>query len=159
LNEETAFWTFVQMLKKYGLAPFFTDGIHPVALREFCTKFEQRLPKVDRHLKDHGGDVAIFGVQWFRTLFALDFDLSVAFRLWDLFFARGLSFVGDFIITMFVVSQEEILAQKEGELLIFVKELPLKYQQEDRWDDLIRLSLRSDETVRNFASLFANVLK
>lgn len=49
--------------------------------------------------------MAIFAVQWMRTLFALDFELSVVFRLWDLFFVQGLEFVSNFILTMFHLAE------------------------------------------------------
>lgn len=49
--------------------------------------------------------MAIFASQWIRTLFALDFELSVAFRLWDIFFVQGLEFVTNFIITLFHLAE------------------------------------------------------
>jgi len=96
MSEEHAFWTFVQILKKYGLAAFFTDGIEPECLAQFSAVFRSRCPKLDAHIKREGCSASLFALQWIRTLFALDFDLVVVFRLWDIFFCTTIKFCNRF---------------------------------------------------------------
>lgn len=50
MNEETSFWVFVQMMKRYNMAPFFIDHVYPAPLAEFSEAFERTLPEVDAHL-------------------------------------------------------------------------------------------------------------
>lgn len=50
MNEETAFWVFVQMLKHYQLAPFFTAHVYPEQLKSISQTFHQRLPELEEHL-------------------------------------------------------------------------------------------------------------
>jgi len=47
---QTSFWVFVQMLKRYNLAPFFTDGVYPQCLKDLTHSFKQRLPELDAHM-------------------------------------------------------------------------------------------------------------
>jgi len=144
MNEESAFWTFVQMLKKYSLAPFYSDGVEPDCLKKFSSIFKARLPKLDAHIQREGCSASIFAIQWIRTLFALDFDLGVVFRLWDIFFVQELSFVTDFIISMFMVVEEHILALHAGAMLLYIKRLP--HELVDQFDLLITLSVKSHQS-------------
>eukprot|EP01128_Nolandella_sp_AFSM9_P006966 TRINITY_DN369_c1_g3_i1.p1 TRINITY_DN369_c1_g3~~TRINITY_DN369_c1_g3_i1.p1 ORF type:complete len:450 (-),score=65.87 TRINITY_DN369_c1_g3_i1:126-1475(-) len=140
MNEETSFWTFVQMLRKYKLEPFFQDDVYPELLKDFSRDFKYLLPDLDAHLKSQGCVVSIFAVQWIRTLFALDFELSVAFRLWDIFFVEGLAFVSQFIMTMFRLKKKAICELEGGQMLIYIKTLPKQFN--GSWSHVIRIALR-----------------
>jgi len=144
MNEEYAFWTFVQILKKYALAAFFTDGNEPECLAQFSAVFRSRCPKLDAHIKHEGCSASLFALQWIRTLFALDFDLVVVFRLWDIFFVQQLSFVTDFIVSMFSVVEERILDLHSGAMLLYIKKLPGELS--GHFDQLITLSVKSHQT-------------
>lgn len=50
MNEETAFWVFVQMLKRYQLAAFFTAHVYPDHLKSISDAFHVRLPTLEDHM-------------------------------------------------------------------------------------------------------------
>jgi len=154
MNEENAFWVFVQMMKKYSLVSFFEKKEEEIeCLSNFVRSFRKTLPQVEAHIVAHGGEPSMFARQWIRTLFVPDFDLAIVFRLWDIFFVEKLEFCMNFIITMFMQAQHKILALSGSQTLIYVNNLPKEFWNTNI-DQLITLSVKNHASMRTVGKIF-----
>jgi len=126
MDEENAFWCFVQLMKKYSLEGFFTNTtpLLDAVLKKFDYWMSELLPQLHDHFKDEGIAVSIVASQWFKTIFSYNFPLEIVFRIWDVFLLEGT----DFLIWVGLVTlescQEQLLLLKAMDTLNFLKKLP-----------------------------------
>lgn len=64
------------------------EGLH-LRLHQFSVLLSQLCPKLDAHLAEHSIHPAMYASQWFLTLFAYTFPVSLVLRIYDLVFAEG----------------------------------------------------------------------
>jgi len=126
MDEEQAFWLFVQLMKKYGLEGFFSTGTPKLAeyLQRFDIYIAKLLSKLHVHFKTHGIEVQIFASQWWRTLFSYNFPLELVFRIWDVFLVEGLDFLIWVGLVILEQCQEEILQMEGMGIMAYFKRLP-----------------------------------
>ena len=80
MPEEEAFCLFVRMMNKYGLRDLFKPdmpGLH-LHLYQFERLLEDRMPALYCHLHRRGVSPQLYATQWFLTLFAYRFPLSLS---------------------------------------------------------------------------------
>ena len=64
------------------------EGLH-LRLHQFGTLLSQLCPLLDAHLAKHSIHTAMYASQWYLTLFAYSFPISLVLRIYDLVFAEG----------------------------------------------------------------------
>jgi len=139
LKEEEAFWILVQMMEKYNLAELFENDCHPKCLVKFCDSFKEKFPDIDNHICFYGGTSSLFAIRWIRTLFSLDLEPTLVFRIWDIFFLEGMNFIIKLVISLFAIKHDKILQLQSGDLLVYIKNLPKKIEK--KFDELVEMSI------------------
>jgi len=126
LDEENAFWLFVQLMKKYSLEGFYTESapLLQQTLKKFDYWMAELLPKLHDHFKREGIAVSIFASQWFRTLFSYNFPIDIVFRIWDVFLLEGIDFLIWIGLITLDACQEQLLHLHTMDILNFFKHLP-----------------------------------
>lgn len=131
MNEEDAFWTFVQMMKKYGLEAIFQRDL-PVCLRNYSQFIAVSRPELFQHLTEEKLMVEIFVSGWLQTLFAQQFDLGLVFRLWDVFFTYGFIFLIKVSLVLLRHAEPTLLRMSNTEIIFNLKSLPTRVLDYDR---------------------------
>lgn len=124
LSEYEAFCLFVQLMKGYDFRSLFLPempGLH-LKLYQFERLIEDRLETVHTHLKRQGVLPSMYASQWFLTLFAYKFPLSLVERIFDIVVAEGYEAVLRFGFALIVKSADRILQLEFDDLLPFLKD-------------------------------------
>lgn len=124
LSEYDAFCLFVQLMKGYDFRSLFLPempGLH-LKLYQFERLIEDRLETVHTHLKRQGVLPSMYASQWFLTLFAYKFPLSLVERIFDIVVAEGYEAVLRFGFALIVKSADRILQLDFDDLLPFLKD-------------------------------------
>lgn len=124
LSEYEAFCLFVQLMKGYDFRSLFLPempGLH-LKLYQFERLIEDRLETVHTHLKRQGVLPSMYASQWFLTLFAYKFPLSLVERVFDIVVAEGYEAVLRFGFALIVKSADRILQLEFDDLLPFLKD-------------------------------------
>jgi len=126
MDEEPAFWLFVQLMKKYSLDGFFTNTA-PL-LGQCAQKFDywmnELLPQLYAHFQDEGIAVSIFASQWLKTLYSYNFPLEIVFRIWDVFLLEGTDFLIWIGLITLDACQDQLLNLHAIDILNYLKNLP-----------------------------------
>ncbi|KAI8056536.1 rab-GTPase-TBC domain-containing protein [Gilbertella persicaria] len=91
MPEQQAFCVFVRLMETYDMRTMFTlnmEGLH-LRLHQFGILLAQLCPRLDAHLQQHQIHTAMYASQWYLTLFAYSFPISLVLRIYDLVFAEG----------------------------------------------------------------------
>ncbi|OBZ90134.1 Ecotropic viral integration site 5 [Choanephora cucurbitarum] len=91
MPEKQAFCVFVRLMETYDMRTMFTlnmEGLH-LRLHQFGMLLSQLCPRLDAHFKCHQIHTAMYASQWYLTLFAYSFPISLVLRIYDLVFAEG----------------------------------------------------------------------
>lgn len=131
MNEEDAFWVFVQMMKKYGLEAIFQRNL-PQCLRNYSQFIAIARPELFEHLSNEKLSVEIFVAGWLQTLFAQQFDLGLVFRLWDVFFTHGFLFLIKVSLVLLRHAEPTLLKLSNTEIIFNLKSLPTRVLDYDR---------------------------
>lgn len=78
-------------MEVYDMKTMFTvdmEGLH-LCLYQFECLLSELCPRLDAHFKKHAIQTAMYASQWYLTLFAYSFPLSLVLRIYDLVFAEG----------------------------------------------------------------------
>lgn len=124
LSESEAFCLLVKLMKTYGFRDFFLyemPGLH-LRLYQFDRILEDTLPEVHIHLARQGVRSAMFASQWFLTLFAYKFPLSIVQRIVDVVMAEGIEAMLRFAVGLIKRNADRILEMEFETLLAFLKE-------------------------------------
>ena len=68
---------------------------------------------------------------WLETLFSQQFELTLVFRLWDIFFIYGFSFMIKFTISILKSFEDDILRLHSSDLISFVFSIPANIKNDD----------------------------
>lgn len=123
MPEEDAFCLLVQLMNKYELRGHFTpdmNGLH-LKLYQFDALVQEHLPHVARHMKQQEITSTMYASQWFITLFAYKFPLSLVYRIYDVVFAEGMTSILKFAIALLKKNERTIIGLDFDELLDFLK--------------------------------------
>ncbi|AOW07346.1 rab-GTPase-TBC domain-domain-containing protein [Yarrowia lipolytica] len=124
LNEVDAFCLLVRLLKDYELRTMFLQempGLH-LKLYQFDRLLEDQVPSVHIHLTRQGVKSSMYASQWFLTLFAYKFPLSMVLRIFDIIMTEGIEAILKFGVALIRKNADTILALKFDHLLPFLKE-------------------------------------
>ncbi|KAI8141180.1 rab-GTPase-TBC domain-containing protein [Fennellomyces sp. T-0311] len=121
MPEVQAFCVFVRLMETYEMRPMFTLNMAGLQLRlyQFTSLLNELLPDLAKHMNKHGVHAAMYASQWFLTLFAYVFPISLVQRIYDIVFAEGAAeTIMRVAIAMLRRSQDKILQETEFEDLL-----------------------------------------
>src|ERR1700730_6278383 len=80
-----------RLMETYDMRTMFTLNMEGLQLRlyQFTSLLAQILPKLSDHLAALSVHPPMFASQWFLTLFAYTFPISLVMRIYDIIFAEG----------------------------------------------------------------------
>lgn len=125
LPEEDSFWVFLQMMQSrmFAMRQLYLPGF-PLLQQFFIIfrrLFRRLLPNLMSHFDVQGVDVSFFASQWFLTLFAYQFPITMVSRIWDLFFAEGWKFIFKVSMALLQWEQEKLQLMRMEEILLHLK--------------------------------------
>lgn len=124
MTEVESFCLLVKLMKDYGLRDFFLSdmpGLH-LRLYQFDRMLEDTLPDIHIHLSRQGVRSSMYTTQWFLTMFAYKFPLSVVDRIYDVVLSEGIESLLKFAVGLVRRNSATILSLDFGDLLQFLKE-------------------------------------
>ncbi|GMH41766.1 hypothetical protein BSKO_09676 [Bryopsis sp. KO-2023] len=148
LPEEFAFRVFCRLMGKEGmnLRRLYLPGLHCLK-RELCKLewlLEKHLPRLHKHLQDHGIPAVLYASQWLMTAFACPFPPSFVARVIDIMLIENND--GCMQRAAFAVlaeCEEEILALDDFEdILTYLKVQPMQWSS-NTTRQILDSSLRS----------------
>ncbi len=92
MTESEAFCALVALMYDYGLRQFYLPdmpGLH-VRLYQFDRLLEDNLPQVSLHLSRNNITSLSFASDWFLSLFAHKFPISIVLRIFDIIISEGI---------------------------------------------------------------------
>lgn len=126
MDEENSFWMLVQLMKKYSLEGFFSNGAPQLnrCLQQFEASMKKELPVLYRHFEEYNVPFQIFASQWFRTLFSYNFPLQLVLRIWDVYLLEGIDFLIWIGLSILDQCEEHLIGLNEMDILKFFNKLP-----------------------------------
>lgn len=124
MSESEGFCLLVHLMKDYGLRQLYLPempGLH-LRLYQFDRILEDTLPDVHIHLARQGVRSSMYASQWFLTLFAYKFPLSLVTRIFDIMIAEGLEALLRFAVALMRKNASTILSLEFDAVLPFLKE-------------------------------------
>jgi hypothetical protein len=121
MPEKQAFCVFVRLMETYDMRTMFTlnmEGLH-LRLHQLQTLLLQTCPKIANHLMENAIHPAMYASQWYLTLFAYCFPISLVLRIYDVVFAEGaVETIMRIAIALLRKNEEKILALDDFEQLM-----------------------------------------
>jgi ecotropic viral integration site 5 protein len=111
MPEAEAFCLLVRLMKVYRLRQVFLPempGLH-LHLYQYDRLVEEHIPAVHVHLARQGVRSHMYASQWFLTLFAYKFPMSMVMRIFDVVIAEGLEAILRFGVAVMKKNAETIL--------------------------------------------------
>lgn len=102
-------------METYEMRTMFTlnmEGLH-LRLHQFQVLLAQQCPRLDAHFNNHSIHTAMYASQWYLTLFAYSFPISLVLRIWDLVFAEGAVETITRVAVAIMQKNEEILLEMD----------------------------------------------
>lgn len=134
-RDEEAFSLLVKLMKTDNMRSMFLPdmpGLH-IRLYQFDRLVEDRLPAIHVHLARVGVNSSMYASQWFLTLFAYKFPVSLVVRIFDIVLLDGLDSVLKFAIALVQKNAQQILSRtKLEDLLDYLKEGLFSVYQNER---------------------------
>ncbi|PKK77985.1 RabGAP/TBC [Rhizophagus irregularis] len=123
MPDEEAFCVLVKLMTFYNMRSHFLPGMDGLQLRlyQFDRLVEEMLPKVHNHLQAQGINSSMYASQWFMTLFAYKFPLSLVFRIYDTIFTEGIEAIFRFSIALLKKNEKRIVEMEFETLLEYLK--------------------------------------
>ncbi|KAG7193935.1 GTPase-activating protein [Scheffersomyces spartinae] len=119
-----AFCLLVALMKDYGFRELFVKdmkGLH-LLLYEFDRLLELYSPLLYNHLSKQGIKSSMYATQWFLTLFAYKFPLSMVLRIYDMVITEGLECILKFAVNLMIKNENSLLRLSFDELVDFLTE-------------------------------------
>ena len=112
MDEEDAFWCLCAICEDLVPGHYTSKmtGMH-IDQRVFESLLEERLPKLDAHIKKYSVPLAPITYQWFLCLFVNTLPLECTLRVWDLFLHEGTKALFRVGIAILKIQRKEIMAQ------------------------------------------------
>jgi len=121
MPEKQAFCVFVRLMETYDIRTMFTlnmEGLH-LRLHQLQTLLLQTCPKIANHLSENAIHPAMYASQWYLTLFAYCFPISLVLRIYDVVFAEGaVETIMRIAIALLRKNEEKILGLDDFEQLM-----------------------------------------
>lgn len=119
-SEDEAFALLVKLMKDHDMRSLYLPempGLHK-RLYQFDRLLEDYLPAVHIHLLRAGVTSSMYASQWFLTLFAYKFPISMVVRIYDVVVCQGLNSILRFGIALMQKNQETLLTKTQMEHLL-----------------------------------------
>jgi ecotropic viral integration site 5 protein len=123
MPESEAFCQLVRLMKGYNLRQLFCPdmpGLH-LHLYQYDRLIEEHLPAVHVHLARQGLRSHMYATQWFLTIFAYKFPLTIVVRILDIVIAEGLEAVLRFGVAVMKRNADVILELEFEKCLDFLQ--------------------------------------
>ena len=123
MPEAEAFCLLVRLMKGYQLRKLFLPempGLH-LHLYQYDRLIEEHLPAVHVHLSRQGVRSHMYASQWFLTLFAYKFPMSMVVRIVDIVVAEGLEAILRFGVALMKKNAETVLELEFEKCLDFLQ--------------------------------------
>ncbi|KAI1314353.1 hypothetical protein EDD11_002254 [Mortierella claussenii] len=113
MDEKEAFCVFVRLMETYDMRTMFTLNMEGLQLRlyQFSALLSEHLPMLHAHLAFHSIHAAMYASQWFLSLFAYTYPLSLVLRIYDVVFSEGAPETIMRVAVAFLKKNEERLMQ------------------------------------------------
>ena len=114
LSENESFWVLVQIIEKYMPIDYFSVMSGVMVDQEILTfLIKMKLSKMYALMVSFEVDPSHFSVQWFVCMFAYNLRKEVIFRLWDIFFLEGSTFIFKIAMAIMKMAEKSMLALKD----------------------------------------------
>jgi len=127
VEEEIVFWmigTVMDDILPHGYYAENLIGIK-VDVQVFKVLFDQKFPKLAKHLHHQSVEPQPFVIQWFMCLFITVFPDEICSRILDVFFYDGSKMLFRVALALFRLNEKILLNAKDtAELLLLCKQLP-----------------------------------
>ncbi|CAG8435539.1 3691_t:CDS:2 [Ambispora gerdemannii] len=123
MPDEEAFCVLVRLMTFYNMRGHFLPGMDGLQLRlfQFDRLVEEMLPRVHQHFQAQGVNSSMYASQWFMTLFAYKFPLSLVLRIYDTIFTEGIEALFRFSIALLKRNEDRLVHMEFETLLEFLK--------------------------------------
>ncbi|KAI9297671.1 RabGAP/TBC [Neoconidiobolus thromboides FSU 785] len=121
MPEVEAFCVFVRLMETYDMRTMFTVKMEGLRLRLYQLGYliAEMIPELANHLSSHNLSTALYASQWFLSLFAYSFPLTLVQRIFDVVFAEGApETIMRIAIALLKKNEQKLLAMDEFESLI-----------------------------------------
>eukprot|EP01105_Mastigella_eilhardi_P005598 TRINITY_DN17260_c0_g1_i1.p1 TRINITY_DN17260_c0_g1~~TRINITY_DN17260_c0_g1_i1.p1 ORF type:complete len:727 (+),score=159.56 TRINITY_DN17260_c0_g1_i1:64-2181(+) len=152
MNEETAFWTFHQLMTKYQLRGFFLSGVPSLVttLENFSKMVGDILPDVNAHFAEEEIPYHVLA-SWFHTVFSTTFPQPMVAQIWDLFMVEQFSIIYRVAVAILRFYQDKILEAPCATVVPMLQSKPHQMSQQE-FEALVNLALRLDVPARYWAA-------
>lgn len=118
-----AFWMMVALLRYFHCRNIFSPLVPQVSLRlfQFNEIVKDRLPRLWRHVTDHGLQIDFFSQQWLMSIFAYYVDPSALGPIWDTFFLSGWKALFKYGLAYLLDMEADILRSSGEEILQIIQ--------------------------------------
>lgn len=121
LPEVEAFCVFIRLMETYDMRTMFTIKMEGLRLRlyQLGNLISELLPNLANHLASYNISTALYASQWFLSLFAYTFPLTLVQRIYDVVFAEGApETIMRVALALLQKNEASILAMNEFEEII-----------------------------------------
>lgn len=161
LQEEDAFWVFVQLMfdPRWAMQQYFTDGFPK--LSEACFIQARLLKKHLPDVYDHMLQVDFIpetiqphAMEWFMAMFIRILPYEITFRIFDVIMSQGYDVVYNFSMGMYKILKPELLKVSSYPYMMQTLKSPVQYIGKVSPDDFIKTSMKFD--IENDVKAFRN---
>ncbi|KAJ3424440.1 rab-gtpase-tbc domain-containing protein-related [Anaeramoeba flamelloides] len=140
LDEQTAFWGLITIMKKYNLEKYYNNEFYLVRLRnyQFTELLKNHQPKLSSHFAKFSIQPVTYSMKWYLTLYSGIFDFNFTIRIWDFFFLEGDNFLLKMALSIMIYFENEILKFDFENFYLFFNDL--KNQKID-YEQLLKICL------------------
>ncbi|EKX44386.1 hypothetical protein GUITHDRAFT_72355 [Guillardia theta CCMP2712] len=96
-------------------------------------------PSLHQHFAEQGFDVTTFTSEWLLTLFAYSFPLNFTYRVWDVFFIKGFTYILQVAIAIIRQFEGDLLALSFEEIVFLLRDIPSRLHREPKLADAVSL--------------------
>ncbi|XP_063711635.1 rab GTPase-activating protein 1-like [Symsagittifera roscoffensis] len=145
MPEEQAFCVFVRLMGLFKLRELYKQDFYELKLKwyQLDSLVKDHIPTLYYHFQSIGLKSHMFSSQWFLTLYTAKFPLYLVYRVYDIIFSEGLSFLLNIALALLREASEELCRKSFEECNTYIKaNIPRKYRDAACAEDLIRKALQ-----------------
>lgn len=168
LQEEDAFWVFVQLMfdPRWAMQQYFTDGFPK--LSEACFIQAKLLKKYLPDVYDHMVQVDFIpetiqphAMEWFMAMFIRILPYELTFRIFDVIMSHGYDVVYNVSLGMYKILRQELLKVSSYPYMMQTLKSPVQYVGKVSPDEFIKTAMKFDieEDVKAFRNEYNEMMK
>jgi hypothetical protein len=144
MDEESTFWMIHSLMNKYNMRGYYEKDF-PDLQRTFyklLSLMKKHIPKVYDHFKKNSFHPSMYALQWFITIFAVNFKFDVLVRIYDVFLLEGEKVLYRLALAILKLSEEKLLLYREFENVLEVfKNIFDNIQADDLFNKAFKFSI------------------